>query len=414
MADKLNCTSGNYQCGGKCQPNLFKCHSDVGGEKNPQIDRFGGLIDKLSESLNASSQKKKINEEIDKLSQELNNKKSLKDTNPRIIEPNEESLKMLDEILANDEYFKMKSAKIQEEYGIEDIREAGALAIWTSEYYSYMNELLYNTDIDLENPPDEYKVFIAANYYANKALNNDKMPKYSQEKMEEEQSEYKRKDLTPLAKDGKLRRGIKNVPDGFVRKYVDNIGKETAEENFFATTAIAEKNFNFTKDADVIYEITPKKNSDGVMVDGAKNELFEGEVLYKPGTKFKVNGVKPEAKLNGPNYKREDYDRAVDFIYNNSDEGTNTKLIDAMKEKLPSLDKIDTVTLMSELVYNKDLSESDFKNLLLNKYPHISEEIISDLFSLKDNIDEWAERKADSIKNNYNPNYTYRILLEEV
>lgn len=404
MVDKLKCTPGNYQCGGKCQPNIFKCHNNIGGEKNPQIDRFGGLIDKLSESL-ASFQKKKINKEIDKLSRKLNN---------RIIEPDNESLKELDNILANDEYFKTKAAMIQEEYGIEDIREAGALAIWTSEYYSYMNELLYKTDIDLKNPPEEYKVFIAANYYAEKALNNSKIPKYSQEKMAEEQQKYKRKDLTPLAQDGKLRRGVKNVPEGFVRRYVENNGKEITEEYFFATTAIAEKNFNFTKDADVIYEITPKKNSNGTMVDGAKNELFEGEVLYKPGTKFKVNGVKPEVKLNGPNYKKEDYDKSVDFIYDNSNKGTNTKLIDAIKEKLPTLDKITTVTLMSELVYNKDLSESKFKTLLLNKYPHISEEIISNLFSLKDNIDEWAERKADALKNNYNPVYNYRILLEEI
>lgn len=78
MPDTLNCNSGNYQCGGKCQPNTNKCPSVASKEVNPQINRFTNIINSLSDSINKEKNKKikdNIRNELDKLSAELNNPK---------------------------------------------------------------------------------------------------------------------------------------------------------------------------------------------------------------------------------------------------------------------------------------------------------------------------------------------------
>jgi len=101
-------------------------------------------------------------------------------------------------------------------------------------------------------------------------------------------------------------------------------------------------------------------------------------------------------------------------MYDNSDEKTKSPLIDKIKENLPKLSKEDTLMFMSDLVNNKDLSEKEFLELMLNKYPHITEDTVKDLWKLNGDIDKWAERKVGFLENNYKPTYNYRILLEEI
>lgn len=47
MPDKLDCNSGNYQCGGKCQPNTNNCSVEAGEDKSILLDKFEGNIKKV-------------------------------------------------------------------------------------------------------------------------------------------------------------------------------------------------------------------------------------------------------------------------------------------------------------------------------------------------------------------------------
>lgn len=37
---KLNCNQGNYQCGGKCQPNINECPTEIDSVTGGQIDTY--------------------------------------------------------------------------------------------------------------------------------------------------------------------------------------------------------------------------------------------------------------------------------------------------------------------------------------------------------------------------------------
>lgn len=43
---KLNCSPGNYQCGGRCLPSSNKCYADIGGDVAKQFTDFANLVKK--------------------------------------------------------------------------------------------------------------------------------------------------------------------------------------------------------------------------------------------------------------------------------------------------------------------------------------------------------------------------------
>lgn len=41
---KMNCSDGNYQCGGKCQSRRFKCPSEASGDTQKDLDKFQAIL----------------------------------------------------------------------------------------------------------------------------------------------------------------------------------------------------------------------------------------------------------------------------------------------------------------------------------------------------------------------------------
>ena len=48
---QLNCSRGNYQCGGKCQPNTNKCPKSLQSESKSIVDTITKGISKFSNNL---------------------------------------------------------------------------------------------------------------------------------------------------------------------------------------------------------------------------------------------------------------------------------------------------------------------------------------------------------------------------
>jgi hypothetical protein len=95
---------------------------------------------------------------------------------------------------------------------------------------------------------------------------------------------------TPLSRSVQM-----SDPAGFVKKYEDAVGKEVTEETNFATTHF--KKLNFVEGANVVYKIAPKWDGTGrgKYIDDLKNSASEGEIMFGPGSKFRVKAViKPE------------------------------------------------------------------------------------------------------------------------
>ena len=44
MVNKLNCTTGNYQCGGKCQPNTNECPKELSSDTEKIIGKYTTMI----------------------------------------------------------------------------------------------------------------------------------------------------------------------------------------------------------------------------------------------------------------------------------------------------------------------------------------------------------------------------------
>lgn len=86
---------------------------------------------------------------------------------------------------------------------------------------------------------------------------------------------------------------VKGV-EAFAEKYKE--GEIIAEEVFLATTHLDEKAEgmkSFARNANVQYKIKPKLDGtgNGRYVDHFKTKMKEGELLFPPGTRFKVNKV---------------------------------------------------------------------------------------------------------------------------
>lgn len=79
----------------------------------------------------------------------------------------------------------------------------------------------------------------------------------------------------------------------FLQKYQDSIGKEVIENYHLAATHLKKLDWA-EKDANVQLSIKPRygENGQARYVDHFKNQMSEGELIYPPGSKFKVLGIR--------------------------------------------------------------------------------------------------------------------------
>jgi hypothetical protein len=85
---------------------------------------------------------------------------------------------------------------------------------------------------------------------------------------------------------------ISDNPAAFVQKYQDAIGGEITEDTHFGTTHLSKLDW-VEATSNITYEVTPKWDGTGrgKYIDDFKNGASEGEIMFIPGTKFKVKGV---------------------------------------------------------------------------------------------------------------------------
>jgi hypothetical protein len=85
---------------------------------------------------------------------------------------------------------------------------------------------------------------------------------------------------------------ISNDPAAFIKKYQDAIGGEISEDTHFGTTHKSSLPWVEAK-SNITYQVTPKWDGTGrgKYIDDLKNNSNEGEIMFVPGTKFKVKGV---------------------------------------------------------------------------------------------------------------------------
>ena len=167
--------------------------------------------------------------------------------------------------------------------------EADAIAHWINHKYQTVNKSIYAPN---SLSPKDKQIGEAAAIRTSQALR--KMPPVTDKeirKIAREQGEP-----SELAKDKKLRRHIKGVPDldAFLAPYeqAQKSGKPHLEPTVFATTAKNNLDF-FQSGAQATFVIKAKLDGTGSgrTVDQYKNEAWEGEVLYPSFTGFKVNKI---------------------------------------------------------------------------------------------------------------------------
>lgn len=117
----------------------------------------------------------------------------------------------------------------------------------------------------------------------------------------------------------KVNRWLKiDDPEAFAAKYKE--GGEVTEDGMFGTSILsANKMAPFSAGANVTYDIKPKLDGTGKghYVDHLKRKAHEGEILYEPGTKFKVTkvtveGVPARPKLEGSEITLDNYKEIFD------------------------------------------------------------------------------------------------------
>jgi hypothetical protein len=167
--------------------------------------------------------------------------------------------------------------------------EADAVAHWVNHEYKTVNQSIYAPN---SLSPRDKIIGEAGAIRTSQALR--KMPPTTDKEIRKIAEE--RGEPSELAKDKKLRRHIKNVPDldAFLAPYeqAQKSGKPYLEPTVFATTA--KKNLDFFEGgAQATFVIKAKLDGTGSgrTVDQYKNEAWEGEVLYPSFTGFKVNKI---------------------------------------------------------------------------------------------------------------------------
>ena len=167
--------------------------------------------------------------------------------------------------------------------------EADAIAHWINHEYQTVNKSIYAPN---SLSPKNKKIGEAGAIRTSQALR--KMPPATDKEIRKIAKE--RGEPSELAKDKKLRRHIKGVPDldAFLAPYeqAQKSGKPHLEPTVFATTAKNNLDF-FQSGAQATFVIKAKLDGTGSgrTVDQYKNEAWEGEVLYPSFTGFKVNKI---------------------------------------------------------------------------------------------------------------------------
>lgn len=339
-----------------------------------------------------------------------------------IIIPNEYQIKKLEDFFNKSNYWKEKLEKVKKAYPDLSHNEAMGIALWISNEYAGMNDKLW-MDISDENreklgkDPQE-AMYFAANYFAyNAIISIDKIPKYNRSQMEIDIVEKNKSlpDYMQLIINPKniLNRGLNGLDKYKVEKikkyYSDNIGKTVEEKTFFATSSLDTENLGFTRKADILFEVIPNKNSKGVMVDKGKNELFEGEVLFAPGTPFKVLGVEDIIVSNNPNV-------SINYLDNLS----KGNLAQEIKQKLKSLPlhNHEIIQIMNKFVLRMqyDMPLNEFIEDMLFMFEKLSPELVEEIYNLKGSITKEDIENMDFINFNggINISQSLKIILEEI
>lgn len=377
--NKLNCDSNNnFQCGGKCQPKEYRCPSMRASEISSQLNRFSEIV-----KPNASSDGERDN--LRKL---------------REISSIEISLDLQNELSDLDSFEDLEDKAFTIREFNENIteQESLGLAVWVSEEYMPINKAIYSSDEEFEKIKDteEMRIGVAAGLYAAKALL--KLPQYDQAEMEEAAEN----EGESLRIDGRLSRMLNIKPadiKDFIAPYEKASKESTAfeEKTFFATSALENP---FDSDFNVEFLVKPKSQtkggSSGRMVDKFKNQLFEGEVLYAPFTKFAVEKIErsSEEYLSKEQLDSAAESKAEKITLDSNEEKFIKKISDkaGTAAELGSLSKY--LKTLRALIYRgswSSLIDDELEILRQIGYTNL-EEITPDLKEIESVIDKKDER----------------------
>jgi len=408
------CSRG-FPCGKTCISRNRNCWANLSSKNQRIAESFSQFINRIVGIGNETQS------EIVTPQQSVDSKVNL----PKgIVEPGEYSIKKLSEFFDKSNYWKEKLEKVKLEYPDLSTNEAMGIALWISNEYSGMNNKLWMDVSDgdrekLEKDPAE-AMYFAANYFAyNAIISGGKIPKYDRQQMEidvaeknESLPDYQQLIINPR---NVLNRGLNRVDKYRVEEirkyYLDNLGKKIKEKTFFATTSLDPENNGFTRSANVLFEVIPNENSRGVMVDKGKNEAYEGEVLFAPGTDFNVIGVEDIVVSNNPNV-------SIDYL-NNLSKG---KLPQEIKQKLesvsPPLQNFEIIQIMNKFVLRMeyDMPLDNFIEDMLFAFEKLSPESVKAIYNLKESITTEDIKSMDYINFNggINISQSLKIILEEI
>jgi hypothetical protein len=197
----------------------------------------------------------------------------------------------------------MKQQRILDEMKNQQPESAlGLTAYLHGHPFGKMNGVLWRKDIDrldseiaaTENrSSDEFtKQYIALDVGAANALRE--LPSLSREALRERYKDYDI-DTEKFHRYMTLPEG--DVLDGFLKEHKSG---DTIEYHSFQSYTVFKKEdatpnlAQFSKSANVKYTLSRKENTQAKAVDHFKNKAVEGEVLYPPGTKFKISKVEEE------------------------------------------------------------------------------------------------------------------------
>lgn len=197
----------------------------------------------------------------------------------------------------------MKQQRILNEMKNQQPESALGLAAYLHGHpFGKMNGILWRKDIDrldsqiaaTENrSSDEFtKQYIALDVGAANALRE--LPSLSRETLKERYKDYDI-DTEKFHRYMSLPEG--DVLDGFLKEHKSG---DTIEYHSFQSYTVFKKEdatpnlAQFSKGANVKYTLSRKEDTQAKAVDHFKNKAVEGEVLYPPGTKFKISKVEEE------------------------------------------------------------------------------------------------------------------------
>lgn len=257
---QLNCNAGNYQCGGKCQPNTNKCPKKLGNQESL-------ITEKITQNLS------KINNNLEILKEYF---QSLPIENQKIFEQN---------------------------IGIFE-NNVGALGMqaYFSEDYPLINKYFYDLSYR-EVAPQDIKMKAEA-----AELGFKQMPNYS---VEEIQEHYLAKGVEY---DGQtVYRGMSIFDPDFFNEFI-NQHKEGSiiEYPSFTSTSVANPQATNQGKLDggwsqkkIQITIKQKEKTSGKWVDKRKRSKDEGEILYPPNQRFLVEKVEKVEREKLPSRLRE-------------------------------------------------------------------------------------------------------------